>query len=192
MERLARHRALQVTVSADTHGKLRRAQDLLRHVVPNGDPAVILDRALTLLVRELERQKFALRTGEAGTETHASQPRPGSERGPAERGHSRHIPAAVRREVWARDEGRCAFVGASGTRCGERGFLEFHHEVPFAAGGDASASNISLMCKQHNGHEAERFFGEDVLRRALNRRSVRTESGARAGPPIDTNSVQTE
>ncbi|MDQ3488497.1 MAG: hypothetical protein M3468_12300, partial [Acidobacteriota bacterium] len=47
------------TVSRDTHDKLRRAQELLRHTLPSGDPAVILDRALTLLVEQLERAKFA-------------------------------------------------------------------------------------------------------------------------------------
>jgi hypothetical protein len=46
---------IQVTVSREAHDKLRRAQDLLRHVVPNGDPAIILERALDLLVADLER-----------------------------------------------------------------------------------------------------------------------------------------
>jgi hypothetical protein len=50
---------IQITVSADTHEKLRRAQDLLRHTVPNGDPAVIFDRALTLLLTHLEKTKLA-------------------------------------------------------------------------------------------------------------------------------------
>src|SRR5947208_1122414 len=48
---------IQFTVSRQTHDKLRRAQDLLRHAVPNGDPAVIVDRALTLLLIQLERSK---------------------------------------------------------------------------------------------------------------------------------------
>jgi hypothetical protein len=30
---------VQFTVTRDTHDELRQAQDLLRHVVPNGDPA---------------------------------------------------------------------------------------------------------------------------------------------------------
>lgn len=47
---------IQVTVTAETHAKLRRAQDLLRHQVPNGDPAPILDRALTLLVANLGKR----------------------------------------------------------------------------------------------------------------------------------------
>ena len=46
---------VQFTVGQRTHDKLRRAQGLLRHSVPNGDPAEIFDRALTLLVDHLER-----------------------------------------------------------------------------------------------------------------------------------------
>jgi hypothetical protein len=39
---------VQFTVSRETYDKLRHAQDLLRHTIPTGDPAVIFDRALTL------------------------------------------------------------------------------------------------------------------------------------------------
>jgi hypothetical protein len=49
----------------------------------------------------------------------------------------------VRREIWQRDQGRCAFVGASG-RCRETAFLEFHHVEPFAAEGHATVANIQL------------------------------------------------
>jgi hypothetical protein len=34
-------------------------QDLLRHSIPDGDPAAIFDRALTLLLLDLERAKLA-------------------------------------------------------------------------------------------------------------------------------------
>ena len=72
----------------------------------------------------------------------------------------------MKREVWARDGGQCAFVGAAG-RCTERGFLEFHHVVPFADGGATSAENLELRCRAHNAYEAERWFGvreEDLVR----------------------------
>ena len=71
---------------------------------------------------------------------------------------SRHIPAAVRREVWTRDEGRCAFIGHHG-RCTEIARLEFHHVMPHAVGGPATAENIALRCRAHNAHEARLFFG---------------------------------
>jgi hypothetical protein len=45
---------IPITVSRETYEKPRRAQALSRHAIPNGDPAVIVDRALTLLVDKLE------------------------------------------------------------------------------------------------------------------------------------------
>lgn len=71
---------------------------------------------------------------------------------------SRHIPAAVRRAVWQRDGGRCAFHGTRG-RCSETGWLEFHHVRPFAAGGESSVDNIELRCRAHNVYEADKYFG---------------------------------
>jgi hypothetical protein len=135
---------VQFTVSRETFEKLRRAQDLLRHVVPNGDPAAVFDRALTVLLADLERAKLA-------TTTRPSRSRPLTP-------SSRHIPAAVRRAVWTRDGGRCAFVGRNG-RCTENGFLEFHHVMPYARGGPAVVENIELRCAAHNAHEAELYFG---------------------------------
>ncbi len=134
---------VQLTISQETHDKLRRAQDLLRHAIPTGDLATIIDRALTLLVGDLERARAAA----------VEHPRAAR----AAAAGSRHIPAAVRRAVWRRDQGRCAFVGKEG-RCVERAFLEFHHVEPHAAGGPASVENIQLRCRAHNIHEAEQYF----------------------------------
>jgi HNH endonuclease len=134
---------IQMTVSRETHDKLRRVQDLLRHQVPDGDPAVVFDRALTLLLQDLERKKLAA----------AQRPRPARASAPG----SRHVPAAVRREVWKRDAGQCAFA-AETRRCTERGFLEFHHVVPFADGGPTTAENLQLRCRAHNVYEAEQHF----------------------------------
>ena len=139
---------IQITVGVDTIQKLRRAQDLLRHTIPTGDPAAIVDRALAVLLEHLERTKLSATV----------HPRAGH----ATMVRSRHIPAAVRRAVWARDESRCAFVGANG-RCTERGFLEFHHIVPYAAGGEATIETIALRCRAHNQYEAEQDFGFERL-----------------------------
>ena len=135
---------VQFTVSRETFDKLRRAQDLLRHTIPTGDPAAVFDRALTLLVTELERSRLARWTAQRRRRPPVAT--------------SRHIPADVKRAVWTRDGGRCAFVGTTG-RCSETGFLEFHHVVPYARGGPAVVENIELRCATHNAYEAELCFG---------------------------------
>ena len=140
---------VQLTIDRATHDKLRRVQDLLRHVVPCGDPAAIFDRALTVLLHDLERRKLA----------QVGRPRPA----PCSTTRSRHVPAAVRRAVWKRDDGRCAFIGTDGL-CGERGFLEFHHVVPFADGGETTSENLQLRCRSHNAYEAREYFGAPLVR----------------------------
>ena len=50
---------VQFTIGAATHEKLRRAQELLRREIPNGDPAAIFDRAPTLLLEDVTRKKLA-------------------------------------------------------------------------------------------------------------------------------------
>ncbi len=140
---------LQVRLSRDTYEKLRHAQALARHAVPDGDIGVILDRALTLLIADLGGRRFA----------HVASPRPS----PGERtAPGRRIPSAVKRAVWLRDEGRCAFVGRMGP-CGETAFLEFHHVEPYAAGGTATPDNIELRCRAHNQYEARLVFGDSVM-----------------------------
>jgi hypothetical protein len=136
---------LQVTIGGETLEKLRLAKDMLRHALPSGDEAVLLDRALTSLLADLARRKFAA----------TDRPRPGNESTPG----SRHVPAEVRRAVWLRDLGRCAFVASDGRRCAERAFLEFHHVRPYAVGGEATLGNIQLRCRRHNDYEGKAFFG---------------------------------
>jgi hypothetical protein len=136
---------IQFTATAATCEKLKLAQNLLRHAVPNGDTAGVVDRALTALLEDLARKKFAA----------TERPRKG---GSTSNG-SRHIPATVKRAVWLRDGGRCAFTSTAGRRCDARGFLEFHHVEPFAVGGEATAANIQLRCRAHNAYESELFFG---------------------------------
>jgi HNH endonuclease len=136
---------IRFTASADMREKLRVAQDLLGHAIPSGDIAQLFDRALTLLVADLSRKKFAA-TG-----------RPRKRRGQS--AESRNVPADVKRLVDARDQRRCAFVAPNGRRCDERRFLEFHHVIPYAAGGQPTAENIQLRCRVHNGYEADLFYG---------------------------------
>jgi hypothetical protein len=160
---------VQFTVSRETYEKLHKVQDLMRHSIPTGDPAAIFDHALTLLLSQLSKAKFAA----------VDRPRPGRE---AARG-SRHVPAAVRREVWRRDGGRCAFRGDLG-RCHETGFLEFHHVVPYAKGGATTTSNLELRCRAHNVYEASQHFGHDVQPLLVRETRASYGSMAELGPDL--------
>jgi len=158
---------LQLTIGVETLEKLRLARDLLRHAIPSGDEAAVLDRALTALLSELARKKFAA----------ADAPRPSRGTAPG----SRHVPAEVKRAVFLRDLGRCAFVGTSGRRCAERGFLEFHHVHPHAMGGEATASNVQLRCRRHNACDARADFGREAAARSLSARTAGPDGDRRSG-----------
>lgn len=194
---------LQMTVSADTQNKLRRLQDLMRREIPSGDPAAIVDQALTLLLERAERRAFAATTGrrkpridagaasqhadpgllsvagaslqagprrrrrarlpEAGCDdqagaTDAASSTPAKRRPSRPARRSRRIPAAVRREVWRRDGGRCGYVAADGVRCSATTLLEYHHRVPVADGGANTVDNTMLVCVMHHRRESARVF----------------------------------
>lgn len=112
MSALASERyAVQFTAGRALRDKLEMARELLRHQIPTGDLAAIVDRALDVLVEQLMKQRFGK----------TSRPRQRSAAAPGV--GSRHIPRAVRREVVARDEGRCTFTDERGRRCEATGFL---------------------------------------------------------------------
>ena len=68
-------------------------------------------------------------------------------------GTGRTIPAAVKREVWRRDRGRCRYVDrTSGRRCGSQHLLQIDHVVPYACGGAAEPNNLRLLCAAHHRH----------------------------------------
>jgi hypothetical protein len=80
---------IQFTASKELLDKLPHAQDLLRHVTPSGDVAVVFERALGALIEQLEKHKCGLTTRPRKAAACASG--------------SRHIPGAVRRKVWRRE-----------------------------------------------------------------------------------------
>jgi len=138
---------VQFTIGKESHDKLRRLQALLRREVPSGDPGAIFDRAITLLLAQVEKTKLGITT----------KPRP--IRPGTDRSRSRHVPNDSKRVAWRQDGGQCGFVAPGGQRCTERAFLEFHHVEPYALGGPATSENIGLRCRRHNQYEAERVFG---------------------------------
>ncbi|HEY8945272.1 MAG TPA: HNH endonuclease [Polyangiaceae bacterium] len=90
---------------------------------------------------------------------------------------ARYVPAPVRREVYARDGRRCAFVSADGVRCRETRLLELHHVTPHARNGATTADNLALYCRAHNALAAEHDFGRAFMARRSGR-DLRPPEGA--------------
>src|SRR5262249_6005160 len=83
--------------------------------------------------------------------------RPRPSRGQA--ADSRNVPAEVKRAVYVRDRGCCAYVAPDGRRCGARGFLEFHHLEPYGVRGKPTVDTISLRRRAHNRYAPDVFYG---------------------------------
>ena len=139
---------VQFTASATLREKLERLQALMHSSVPDGDLAALIEAAVDEKIARLEAKRFA-RTEKPRKTVATSDTRP----------RSRHVPAAVRRAVWARDGGRCRFVDDQGRRCTARRGLEFHHRHPFGMGGDHDVEQIRLFCRTHNRYAAEVDYG---------------------------------
>ena len=172
---------IEVSIPKSTHDKLRRAQDLLSHAIPTGDLAEVLDRALEALLEKIEKRKLG---------STARRPRPA----PPETAR-RSVPTNVRRLVWIRDKGRCAFIGEQGMRCSATRFLELDHIKPVAMGGTSRVDNLRLLCREHNQYEAERRFGREFMdekRQAAFRARRRPASDSAASPAHPGEATATE
>jgi 5-methylcytosine-specific restriction endonuclease McrA len=148
---------VEITIDQDTHDKLRMLEDLLSHKYAHIDPAVIVGRALDLLLTETLKKKAAMiDRPRRKRDNNGSQPKTTL---------TRAIPPAVRREVWRRDGGLCAFVADGGKRCSGTRALEYHHIRPYGKGGGHEADNIALRCRAHNQHQADLDFGRGFMDR---------------------------
>lgn len=94
----------------------------------------------------------------------------GNVRGAVDGERRRAVPSWVKRAVWRRDAGRCAFRGEGGRRCGSRAALQYDHVLPWAIGGRSDdPANIRLLCRAHNGLEARRALGDATVDAAIAR-----------------------
>ena len=144
---------VQFTASQRLHDKLEQLRDLMRHQVPDGDLAMLVERAADSLIAEQMRRRFG----------QVKRPRPRSESAATGAPRSRYVPRSLLRAVHARDGGRCTFVAADGRRCAARGMLELHHVHAFAKGGPTSLENLRVVCRAHNALFAEQEFGRRAL-----------------------------
>jgi 5-methylcytosine-specific restriction endonuclease McrA len=144
---------------------------------------VLFERALVLLVSERKKQLYAQTDKPRRSSDATSTSRPMSRRKPS----SRHIPSAIKRRVYARDEGRCRFVSPTGERCCARSRLEFHHIQAFGLGGPPTEKNIVLFCRAHNVLMAERDYSREHVQRCIHAsQTARSHATAPELPHLST------
>jgi hypothetical protein len=167
-------RRLHVTVSKRFLEKLDASRAALSHSHPQADMEAILEAGLDLLLERAANRRGLVKRPRAlapAADVSGSDPR--------------HVPAAVRREVWLRDEGRCRWPTADGAICGSTHRLELDHVVPVARGGRSTVANLRVTCDFHNDLAARAVYGDSWMDRFTGAGSRRSRSvgEADAEPP---------
>jgi hypothetical protein len=182
-------RRLHVTVSKRFMEKLEAAREALSHSHPGADAEAILEAGLDFLIERAAKRKGICTRPKACTRPQAEKPAPAappegegprrSEQPRQQAPNARAIPAAVKRDVWVRDGGRCQWPLDGGGICGSTLRIEFDHIVPRARGGASTVSNLRLCCRLHNELAARQHFGDDWMDRFTRggRPPARTSAG---------------
>jgi len=149
---------------------LEEVRALASHRQPNGDLLGLMTLGLVAYRRELLKERYGVGcTARRSKRVSVNSSELAS--GPWKR--SRHVPAAVAREVYLRDGGCCTFYAESGQRCGARRFLEIDHVTAWAEHGESTVENLRLRCRAHNQHTAREHFGVENVGAAIAARRAR-------------------
>ena len=143
---------VEFTASAELREKLELCRDLMSHANPSRDLGVVFERAVELLLAELERHRLGK----------VNRPRHGRNARSTTAGR---VTRATRRQVFERDGMRCSYVAPDGRRCEGRAFLELDHADPRALGGGDTAENLRVRCRAHNQLWAEEAYGREYVER---------------------------
>lgn len=130
---------------------VERARQVLRHKYPDGRLEDVMKEALEILLDRKDPQRRLTLKTPAIVHDVSSEASPNDPRLLRDSKSGRYIPAWVKRIVWERDDGRCAWRFEDGTLCGSRDWTEFDHIKPIAQGGrSGSPRNVRLLCRLHN------------------------------------------
>jgi 5-methylcytosine-specific restriction endonuclease McrA len=155
---------VEFTASAEFREKLERCRDLLSHANPSRDIRIVIERAVDVLLADLERKRLA-------------RPKRAPRKRATAKTNAARITNATRRQVYERDGLQCTYVSPEGRRCDARAFLELDHAEPRALGGSSEAENLRVRCRAHNQLWAEEAFGREHVER---RRHFRQRKWKRA------------
>ena len=63
--------------------------------------------------------------------------------------NSRYIPAALKHNIYMRDNGQCRHMN-NGKRCENRRWIDIHHIKPLSLGGMTTEQNLITLCSAHH------------------------------------------
>ncbi len=167
--------SLCVTVDAALKNELEELKALLSHKIPKGDLTAVVREAVQCALEKHRKRKGAAEPTRKRKSPVAARAvkKPVDGREP--------ISAAVRREVWKRDEGRCTWRGPDGRRCGSIWKVELDHIRPAALGGPSTVENLRILCRAHNTLSAEHAFGRAHMAAFRNNATQTGEAAAPGG-----------
>jgi hypothetical protein len=188
---------LSTTVSRRFLQKLKSARAGLGHALPGATTEQVLEAALDLLLEKQARARGQVKrprktvtstvvvaagnsAAEDGSSTTSADPTtplaapalaliPTEPPPPRREGSREAIPAAVRRAVWERDQGRCQWPLDAGGVCGSTHRLELDHIVPWARFSGSTENDLRLLCNRHNLLAARSAFGDRLMARYASR-----------------------
>lgn len=148
---------LTIILEKEAVKAIERVKELLSHSHPNATYAdVVAHLARDFVKRKdplMKKNKPATEKKSAADKRCVRAPRP-----------SKTPPAAVRRAVLQRAEGKCEYKDPlTGRVCGSRVRVEIEHRQPLALGGTHDPGNLFCYCKPHNLLRAEQVFGAELM-----------------------------
>ncbi len=170
-------RRLHITVDRQFLKMLNAARDGLSHSIPGASTEQVLKAALELLLEKQAKARglvkrprtFAAPASPPSLSDATTATPTFSEPAHRRTGPREQIPAAVRRAVWERDQGRCVWPLDSGGCCGSTHRLELDHVVPWARFSEPTVDNLRVVCHRHNTLAARQIFGARCVERYVGR-----------------------
>jgi len=166
---------LRVTLDFQLVKKLHRLRSLWSHKVPNANYNELLNEMADQLLKKVDPEwidknnsqkgepKIGHEKSGQGRVSGEANTRPPVSRFPAKVNsvsalQPRYISSVLRREVWRRDQGQCAYRDpVTGKRCASKYWVQIDHIRPVSRGGPSTAENLRLLCSSHNQWKGSRM-----------------------------------
>ncbi len=129
---------LRLILDEDLVGQLDRLKNLWSHKNPNMSDSDLLREMAKFCLEKVDPLK-----GQFNKNTSAPKSK--------NRQHSRHVPKALKLQIWKKDEGKCRYHDPQSNKfCNSTHLIQIDHKIPWSKGGVTTLSNLQLLCASHN------------------------------------------